>query len=409
MRNDSHADDPTLKRRLGVGLMTLYGIGVMVGAGIYVLVGVVAGEAGVYAPFAFILAGVVAAASAASFAELSARIPESAGEAAYMRAAFGRAWLSNGVGLAVATVGVVSAAAVLKGGVGYLLGLIDAPRMMLEIVLGLLLGAAAAWGVVESLSLAAIFTLIEVAGLLIVSAAGFLGDWTIQAGDLVPGLSAAPLPVVGMIGALMLAFFAFIGFEDMVNMAEEVREPQKTMPRAILLALAVTAALYALVSAASVLAVGPERLSTSERPLALVFEVATGRSPAFIGAIAVAATLNGVLAQVIMASRVLYGLGARSAAFAWARQLHPNRRTPTRATALATICVIGLALAAPIETLAEVTSAILLGVFALVNAALVVLKRKGPPPAGAPNIPVAVPIFAALSSVGLLVAALSTG
>jgi amino acid transporter len=141
----------------------------------------------------------------------------------------------------------------------------------------------------------------------------------------------------------------------------------------------------------------------------MVFEAATGRSPAFIGAIAVAATLNGVLAQIIMASRVLYGLGGRSAAFAWARALHPTRRTPTRATALATVCVIALALAAPLASLAEATSAILLGVFTLVNAALVVLKRRGPPPRGAPNLPAALPVFAALTSAGLLVASLWAG
>lgn len=381
----------------------------MIGAGIYVLVGVVAGEAGAYAPFAFVLAGLVAAASAASFAELSARIPESAGEAAYMREAFGRDWLANGVGLAVAAVGVVSAAAVLKGGVGYLLGLFDAPRALLEIGIGLALGVAAAWGVVESLSIAAVLTLIEVAGLLIVSGAGLLGDWTMPASELIPGVSMAPFSGVGMIAALMLAFFAFIGFEDMVNMAEETRDPRSAMPRAILLAMAVTAALYALVSAAAMLAVGPERLSVSERPLALVYEVATGRSPAFIGAIAVAATLNGVLAQIVMASRVLYGLGARSPAFAWARVLHPSRRTPTRATALATLCVIALALSAPIAALAEATSAILLVVFTLVNAALIALKRRGPPPQGAPSIPLGVPVFGAITSAGLLIASLATG
>ncbi len=409
MEKDRSDSPPRLKRHLGVGLMALYGVGVMIGAGIYVLVGAVAGEAGPYAPFTFVLAGLIAAISAASFAELSARIPESAGEAAYMREAFGASWLANGVGLAVAAVGIVSAAAVLKGGVGYLLGLVDAPREALEIGIGLLLGAAAAWGVVESLSIAAIFTLVEIVGLLVVSGAGLAGDWALPVQELVPGLGAAPFEAAGIVGALMLAFFAFIGFEDMVNMAEETREPHKTMPRAILLAMAVTAALYAMVSAATVLSVGPERLAASDRPLAMVFEAATGRSPAFIGAIAVAATLNGVLAQIIMAARVLYGLGARSAAFAWARALHPVRRTPTRATALATICVIGLALAAPLAVLAEATSAILLVIFTMVNAALVALKLRGPPPKGAPDLPILSPIFAALSSAGLLIASISLG
>ena len=214
-----------LKRSLGFGLLTIYGVGVMVGAGIYVLVGQVAGETGPWAPLAFIVAGLIAAPTAVSYAELSARIPESAGEAAYLRAATNSGGLAALVGIAVAAVGMVSAAAVLQGGIGYLRALVDLPELGLIVAIGTLLGFAAILGVVESLALAAILTVIEVVGLLIVVGAGLTGPEV--------ELPETGISLSGIAAAALLAFFAFLGFEDMVNMAEETRDPGRTMPRAI--------------------------------------------------------------------------------------------------------------------------------------------------------------------------------
>ncbi len=365
-----------LRRRIGLGLLTAYGVGVMVGAGIYVLVGVVAGHAGVWAPLVFVLAALIAAPTGLSYAELAGRIPEAAGEAAYARAATGRNGPALATGIGTEVVGVVSAAVVLQGGVGYLRALVDLPDWVLIVAIGGALGVAAVIGVLESLALAAVFTALEIGGLLLVIGAGALGPVAEQ-----PEVAFAFSPV-GLAAGGILAFFAFLGFEDIVNMVEETREPARTVPRAIFLALAITTLLYVGVAWAAVRAVPVDRLGGSHQPLALVFEAATGRPAAFLAAIAVVAALNGVLAQVVMSARVLYGLGRFSRAFAPFHHAHPRFGTPVLATVLATAMVIVLALTAPLVTLAEITSMVLLCVFIAINASLIVLKRRGPAPAG---------------------------
>jgi len=198
----------TLKRRIGPGLLTAYGVGVMVGAGIYVLVGAVAGNAGIWAPLAFLLAGLIAAPTALSYAEFSTRIPEAAGEAAYVGAGLNSQGLALLVGLAVVAAGTISAGAVLRGGVGYLTSSWDVNTTWAVVGLGLALTAVAILGALESLVLVAVFTVIEMAGLLLVVWAGFsapvVAEWT-----------APPMPVWSGVGlGAVLAFFAFIGFED---------------------------------------------------------------------------------------------------------------------------------------------------------------------------------------------------
>ncbi|MFZ7089521.1 APC family permease [Primorskyibacter sp. 2E233] len=363
-----------LKRRIGPGLLTLYGIGIMVGAGIYVLTGAAAGEAGLWAPLAFVLAAIIAVPTALTFAELSVRIPEAAADSAYIEKGLGLHWLAMVVGWINIIAGTVAAAAVLRGGVGYLLSLVDLPFVWATVGLGLALTAIAIIGVVESLAFAALLTLVEVIGLLLVIGAGFAGppvaDWSL------------PLPAPewsGVMAATIFAFFAYIGFDDMANMAEETRDPGRTMPRAILAALAVTGLLYCLVSLAAVRIVPREVLAGSERPLALVWEAGSGTASGFLSAIAVAAALNGVLAQVVMASRVLFGLGKRSPVLGIFRHAHPRFGTPVLASILVGLSVIGAALALPVATLAGITSQALLIVFAIVNAALIALKRQGGP------------------------------
>ncbi|MFC2968660.1 APC family permease [Acidimangrovimonas pyrenivorans] len=359
-----------LKRRLGPGLLTAYGVGVMVGAGIYVLVGAVVGQAGVWAPLSFVLAGLVAMPTALTYAELTTRVPEAAGEAAYVELGLGAHRLAVLIGLAIIVAGTVSAAAVLRGGVGYLTALIDLPSDWAIVGLGALLTLIAMVGVLESLTVAAVLTAIEVAGLAMVIWAGFhaapVADW-----------QAPPPPQwVGVAGAAGLAFFAFIGFEDLANMAEEAKAPERTMPRAILAALTITALLYALVSLAAVRAVPVEALAGSTRPLALVWQHGTGGNAAFLSAIAVFAALNGILAQIVMAARVLFGLGRRTR---WLSVFHnADKRfgTPVLATLLLGAGVVIAALKLEVQALAEVTSAVLLGVFAVVNTALIGFKRQ---------------------------------
>ncbi|MCL5777847.1 amino acid permease [Limibaculum sp. FT325] len=381
-----------LKRRLGVSLVTLYGVGVMVGAGIYVLVGAVAAEAGVWAPVSFLMAALIALPTALSYAELSGRIPEAAGEAAYIRTATGRVWAAAVVGLALEVVGVVSAAVVLQGGVGYLRAILPLGEAALIVAIGVALGLAAMAGVLESLMLAAALTLTEIAGLLIVAAAGFVAPAVAQTAE------ASAFAPAGIVAAGILAFFAFLGFEDMVNMVEETRDPTRTMPRAILAALAVTTLLYALVSWAAVRAVPVAELAASGQPLVMVFERATGQGAAFLALIAVAAALNGVLAQIVMSARVLYGLGRFVPGFGCFHHAHPRLGTPVLGTAVATAATIGLALSAPLVALAETSALLLLAVFLAINLALVALRRRGPVPEGAFAAPGWVPMAGAVLS-----------
>jgi amino acid transporter len=387
-----------LKRRIGLGLLTAYGVGVMVGAGIYVLVGHVAGAAGVWAPVAFLLAGVVALPSALSYAELAARMPVAAGEAEFVEKGFNSRALAIIVGLFIIAAGIISAAAVLRGGVGYLVTLVDVPPAWAIVGAGLFLTGVAAIGVLESLSFAAIFTVIEVLGLILVTWAGFtapaVADWI-----------APPPPEWSGIGAAVaLCFFAFIGFEDLENMAEEVRDPARIMPRGILLALGITALLYALVSLSAVRAVPREVLGMSEQPLALVWQAGRGGEAGFLSAIAVAAAINGVLAQIVMAARVLFGLGRKTPALATFNHAHPRFGTPVLATGLVGVCVVAIALSLPVDDLARTTSGLLLVVFFMVNIALILIKRRDP---RAPfRIPAWVPWMGLLAAAAALVATL---
>lgn len=387
-----------LKRRIGLGLLTAYGVGVIVGAGIYVLVGAVAAEAGVCAPLAFVLAGAIAAPTALSYAEFSTRLPEAAGEAAFVANGLQAPWLGTLVGLVIVLAGAVSAAAVLRGGVGYLGAVTGWPAGPSVIVIGALLAVVAVVGVLESLALAAIFTVVEVIGLLLVVYAGFtaapVADFQFPQEIVWSGVSA---------GAV-LAFFAFIGFEDIVNMAEEVREPERTLPRAILLSLVIASLLYALVSWAAVRTVPIDRLGASEQPLALVWQMSQGGNAAFLSLIAVVAALNGVLAQIVMASRVLFGLGRRSPWLAGFHHAHSRFGTPVRATLLVGVVVIVGALALPVADLAGFTSVLLLAVFVLVNGALIAIKRRAPEAAF--RVPMAVPVFGLVVALAALVASL---
>ncbi len=361
-----------LKRRIGLPLLTAYGVGVMVGAGIYVLVGAVAAQAGVWAPLSFLLAAVVSVPTALSFAELGTRVPEAAADSSYVEVGLNRHALAVLVGWINIIAGTVAAAAVLRGGVGYLTSIAPIGFTTSVIVLGAALTLIALIGVLESLAFAAILTLVEVVGLAIVIFVGFtaapVADWT-----------HPPSPQwSGIIAATIFAFFAFIGFDDIANMAEEIRDPHRTLPRGILYALGITAILYALVSLAAVRAVPQDMLGLSERPLALVYETATGKSAAFLSIIAVAAALNGVLAQIVMAARVLYGLGKRSPALSIFRRAHPRFGTPVLGTLIVGAVTTASALTLPVSTLAEITSIALLIVFAIVNAALIGAKWKQP-------------------------------
>lgn len=402
MTEPSPPPSTELKRSLNLPLLTLYGLGVTIGAGIYVLVGKVAGHAGLGAPLSFLGAGVLVAFSALSFAELSVRMPKSAGEALYVREGFASPRLGLIVGLLVVASGVISSAVIVQGAVGYLRELLPLPAELGIPLVTLLLTAIAAWGITQSVALAGLVTVLEIGGLLLVVAAGIVAEP--RAGfEAVALLPPPELETWFGIGAgLTLAFFAFIGFEDMVNVAEEVKDVERTLPRAIALTLILSTFLYVAVAVVSLKALSPAELGVSEAPLAEVWRRGFGGNAGFLSVIAVFATLNGVLIQTIMASRVLYGLARQGALPGIFGQVHPRTQTPLIATATVGAVVLLLALSFSLERLAEVTSAVVLTVFTLVNLALVRLKLNGPGPASGFRVPLAVPVTgAAISAVAL--------
>ena len=394
---------PALKRGLNLPLLLLYGVGNILGAGIYVLVGQVAATAGYQAPLAFLLAAAVAAFSALSYVELSSRYPLSAGEAVYVHQGFDRRWLSLTVGLLVCASGIISAATLSKGFLGYLHLFIQIPEPLAIILLLGILGGIAFIGITESVLVAALFTLLEAGGLIAVIwvARDALGTLPAHLPDLLPAWEAGPW--MGIFAGAFLSFFAFIGFEDMVNVAEEVRKPRRTLPAAIVLALVICTVLYAAIATVSVLAVPPEELAASAAPLATVYQQASGREPLFIGLIGMFAIVNGILIQVIMVSRILYGMSDRGWLPALLSTVHPTFRTPTWATLLVVVIISALGILLPFIALAAFTSFVVLLVFALSNAALIAIKRKTPEAPDAVRVPRWVP-FVGLTTALLLAA-----
>jgi len=364
-----------LKRRLGLPLLVLYGTGITIGAGIYVLIGAVAGHAGVYSPWSFLLAAAVMAFTVASYIELSARYPVSAGEAAYVRAAFESRLLSTMTGLLTVVIAVVSSAAVALGSAGYIQQFVDLPRSLIVIVLVVGLGTVAAWGILESVIVASVFTLIEAGGLIAIIAVAVYTDVPLVAALVnTPPLETGALS--GIAFGSLLAFFAFIGFEDLANVVEEAKDPRRDIPRAMVLTLLISTILYVVVAAVAVSAVSIEQLSLSPAPLSLVFRKIAGVSPATISAIAIVATLNTILAQMTMAARVIYGLARDGDLPRNLAQVSPRTGTPLVATVLIVASIIPLALVVSFAWLAESTSLATLAVFALVNLALLRLRFR---------------------------------
>jgi len=368
----------------------------MVGGGLYALVGKVAGTSGMLAPLAFLLAATVAFFSALSFSELSARFPASAGESRYVHEAFGRPRLSQVIGWLVVATGVVSAATLADATVGFLLDLVEAHPTLLLVLVVVLLSTIAAWGITESVMVAGVVTAIEVGTLVVIVAVrgDVLATLPERWGELLPRGSMTE--GVAVLAGGFLAFYSYLGFEDMVNVAEEVKEPRRNLPRGILMALGITTVLYLAITLVAVLAVPTDQLAAARTPLALVLGDASRASRDALVIVSLLAGVNGALVQIIMAARVIYGMAQEGRAPRALGVVSARTRTPVRATVLIGLVVLVLAAAFPLVALARATSAIILVVFTVVNVALFVIKRRAPePPPGAPRFPAVVPVVGA--------------
>lgn len=397
---------PPLKQALSLPLVVLYGLGSTVGAGIYALTGKVAGVAGMHAPLAFLLAALLAGFTAFSFAELSSRLPYSAGEARFVQTAFGSCRLALAVGLVVVLGGAISSATIINAFYGYLDDLIAVPRVPVIVLTVVTLVALASWGIKESVTIAAVMTAIELGGLLLIifAAGGSFAELPQRLPELAPPMPGALWN--GILFGAVLAFYAFIGFEDIVNVAEETPGASRIVPLAIILTLVITTLLYIAVTLVAVLSVPIDQLATSGAPLVLVYKTGGAETSAIINVIAFIAVINGALIQIIMGARVLYGLAKMGDLPAAIGRVYPRTRTPILATALIGAVVLTFALALPLIRLAEVTAILVLAVFVVCNLALIRIKRRDPLPPGARAYPTWVPVIGASVSAGMLFYAL---
>ena len=399
------SNPPQLRRSLGFWALVLYGVGDILGAGIYALVGKVAGVAGAASWAAFAVALLVAGLTALSYAELGGRFPRSAGESYFTQQAFGRPGLALVVGWVVLCSGVLSLATVSVAFGGYMSSLVPGlpPSIAVTGIL-LLLAAINFRGMRESSTTNIVATMVELTGLLVVIVVGarFLFDspdvsirQTIAASSEVSWIAIAR-------GAA-LSFFAFIGFEDMVNVAEEVKDPERNMPRAILLALLIAGCVYLLVVIVATTVVPPATLAESEAPLLSVVQRASDVVPdRLFTLIALFAVANTGLLNFIMGSRLIYGMSGQGLLPSALGTVHPKRQTPHLAILTVLLAALTLALPGTLTYLAGTTSLLLLLVFFTVNLSLVIIKRHDRKPLRTFCAPRTIPIAGALSCLGLM-------
>lgn len=364
-----------LKRSLSLTLMIFYGLGTILGAGFYALIGKVAKHSVMHTPLAFLVAALVAFFTAISYAELSSRFPVSAGGAYFVKKAFNKKWLSGLIGWLTILTGLVSAGAIANGFAGYLQVFVPIPQWLAIVGLIVVLGAIAVWGITESVITAMIITIIEIFGLLMVVfiAGEHLKQLPTVYKEMIPSFNWKEWS--GIFSGAFLAFYAYIGFEDMVNVAEEVKNPERNLPYAIFIVMAAATLLYILVAVTVILAVPINQLGQSAAPLALVIQN-QGYSPIIISGISLIAMVNGALVQIIMASRIMYGMANQKNAPKLFGKVNAKTQTPIIATAAMVIMTIFFALWLPMETLAKATSTILLCIFILINVSLIIIKRK---------------------------------
>ncbi len=371
LKRAAESPAPRLKRGLGTFELAATGTGIILGAGIYVIIGRAAGLAGGAIWVPFLLGALAAAFTGLSYAELASMFPRAGAAFEYTRQAFGMR-LAFTVGWLMLFSYMISAAAVALGFGGYLsqfLGLAIAAAAVL------LIGVACAVllvGIKETVWVGVLFTGIEVVGLLVVVGVSlrFFGNINYL---------ETPQGFAGLFRATTLLFFAYLGFEQVANLGEEAKDPGRTVPAAIVLAVAVSTVLYLSVAFAAVSVLGWEALSQSDAPLADVVQAATGtRASQAIAAIALFATANTVLFLLLTSSRLMYGMASSGSLPRALGAVHPRRRTPWLATLAASGIAAVFTLLGDIEVVAQTSNFAVLVAFAVVNVALIWLRFSRP-------------------------------
>ncbi|MBI4163399.1 MAG: amino acid permease [Candidatus Aenigmarchaeota archaeon] len=361
-----------LKKSLGLLETTFYGVGIILGAGIYAILGHGAGVAQGGLWISFIIAAIIGSFTGLTYAELASRYPKDAAEFNYTKKAFNRKYLAFIVAWIMIFVGIVSAATVSLGFAGYFAVLFGTPVVLVAVALILLLSLLSWIGIKESAKFNILSTLIEMGGLVIVVLIGI----SIAGSD---GISTDVLKMpetgfAGILAAVGLIFFAYIGFEDMANMAEEVKNPKKTIPKALVISITITTILYILVSIFAVSSVGWETLSKSDAPLTTIAEKGLGQNGiVLMSVIALFATANTVLIILIVVSRILYGLSCQGVLSKTCKVVG-KRGTPHFSILLVCIVTIGFALIGNIKTVASLTDVGIFIVYIAINISLIKIR-----------------------------------
>jgi len=405
MTTESSSSPPALRRQIGFVALTLYGIGDILGAGIYGLIGKAAGLMGNTVWLAFLASMMAAGLTGLSYASVGSRYPR-AGGAAYVTArAFRRSWIAYAVGLATLASGLTSMATASRVFSGYLSAVLPGvPLPVLIIAFATLIAAIVYHGIRETVWTNAVFTTVELSGLLLIIVFGCSFVGSVDYFDAVTVSNATGVITPGLIlGGAVLTFYSFIGFEDMLNVGEEVHRPNRTLPRALIVAVLVASTIYILISLIAVSVVPAAELARSKEPLVdVVRRAIPWFPPRVFSFIAMFAVANTALLNYVMASRLLYGMARQWLVPAPLGRVHPRTATPHIAVWTIYAVLLALALSGDISQLARATSVLLLSCFIVVNIALLVLKRREPAPAEAFDVPTLVPLGGAVACAAML-------
>lgn len=385
-----------LKRTLGLGACVFYGVGSILGAGIYTLIGKTAGIAGNTTWLAYLGASICAVLTAFAYAELCTAYPKTGGEYVYAKEAFGKK-TGTVLGFIITLNGIITGAAVAVGFAGYFSDLTGIEwRIVPLLVVGFIFLVNAA-GVMHSSVVNIVFTIIEVGGLVLVIACGVPSFGNVSFTELPPD------GATGIFTAAALAFFAFVGFEEIVKLAEETRNPQKIIPRALMITSIIVIVVYLLVSLSAVSAVPFEQLGKSESPLADVVESQIGQTGVLIiSVIALFSTSNTLLSNMLGSSRVLLNIARETPRLSLFAKISGKRKTPIVGLILILVLMCSFVLIRDIETIARIATVFIFLTFLAVNLCLIALRVRKKNWKAAYRVPVNirnVPVFSVLGAV----------
>ncbi len=389
----------------GPGLLLLFIVGDILGTGIYALTGKVANQVGGAVWLPFLVAFVVAIITAFSYLELVTKFPKAAGAALYTHKAFGVHFLTYMVAFAVMCSGITSASTASRA---FAANFVEAFDLDFSTGIGItllglgfmtLVGLVNFRGVSESVKTNVVLTCVELSGLLIII---MIGLWALGVGDgdfsRVATFDTGDRSALGaVVAGTALAFFAMVGFEDSVNMAEECKEPSRIFPKVLLTGLIITGCIYVFVSITAIALVPVAELGEGDTPLLKVVQAGRPVPDRIFAFITMFAVANTALINMLMASRLLYGMSREGVLPPPLGKVHATRRTPYVAIVFTTILAFGLiTFVGEVPELGGTTALLLLGVFTIVNITVLVL-RKQPVEHKHFRVPTIFPIIGALT------------